>query len=123
MKMLFILVAVNALISVAAGAFGAYGLEGKLTAHYLEVCETACRYQMYHGLGLILLGILIGVTGTIMFNAAGIVMFIGIILFTGALFVLSTTGIGILGAITPIGGVMFIAAWVMTIIQVLKISM
>lgn len=121
MKMLIILGAINALISVAAGAFGAHGLEGKLTAHYLEVWETACRYQMYHGLGLILLGILNGVTGTTMFNAAGIVMFIGIILFTGSLFVLSTTGIGILGAITPIGGVMFIAAWVMTIIQVLKI--
>src|SRR5699024_8909872 len=113
MKMLIILGAVNALISVAAGAFGAHGLEGKLTAHYLEVWETACRYQMYHGLGLILLGILNGVTGTTMFNAAGIVMFIGIILFTGSLFVLSITAIGIVDVITLFVGFMFIDSLVM----------
>ncbi|OFL46966.1 hypothetical protein HMPREF2767_04035 [Nosocomiicoccus sp. HMSC067E10] len=123
MRMLIILGAVNALISVAAGAFGAHGLEGKLSEHYLEVWETACRYQMYHALGLILLGVLNGVTGTTMFNAAGIVMFIGILLFTGSLFILSTTGIGILGAITPIGGVMFIASWIMVIVQILKVKM
>lgn len=122
MKVLIIVGAINALLSVACGAFGAHGLEGKLSEHYLEVWETACRYQMYHGLGIILLGVLKQVTGIQLFGTAGWVMLIGIILFSGSLFVLATSGIKILGAITPIGGVFFIASWVMVIVATLKIQ-
>lgn len=122
MKVLIIVGAINALLSVACGAFGAHGLEGKLSEHYLEVWETACRYQMYHGLGIILLGVLKQMTGIQLFGTAGWVMLIGIILFSGSLFVLATSGIKILGAITPIGGVFFIASWVMVIVATLKIQ-
>ena len=122
MKVLIIVGAINALLSVACGAFGAHGLEGKLSEHYLEVWETACRYQMYHGLGIILLGVLKQMTGIQLFGTAGWVMLIGIILFSGSLFVLATSGIKILGAITPIGGVFFIASWVMVIVAALKIQ-
>lgn len=122
MKILIIVGAINALLSVACGAFGAHGLEGKLSEHYLEVWETACRYQMYHGLGIILLGVLKQMTGIQLFGTAGWVMLIGIILFSGSLFVLATSGIKILGAITPIGGVFFIASWVMVIVATLKIQ-
>lgn len=122
MKVLIIIGAINALFSVACGAFGAHGLEGKLSEHYLEVWETACRYQMYHGLGIILLGVLKQVTGIQLFGTAGWVMLIGIILFSGSLFVLATSGIKILGAVTPIGGVFFIASWVMVIVAALKIQ-
>lgn len=122
MKVLIIVGAINALLSVACGAFGAHGLEGKLSEHYLEVWETACRYQMYHGLGIILLGVLKQVTGIQLFGTAGWAMLIGIILFSGSLFVLATSGIKILGAVTPIGGVFFIASWMMVIVAALKIQ-
>ncbi|CAD2072016.1 DUF423 domain-containing protein [Phocicoccus pinnipedialis] len=121
MKVLIIVGAINALISVACGAFGAHGLEGKLSEHYLQVWETACRYQMYHGLGIILIGVLKHMTGIQLFGTAGWIMLVGIILFSGSLFVLALSGVKILGAVTPIGGVFFIASWVMVIIGALKI--
>jgi uncharacterized membrane protein YgdD (TMEM256/DUF423 family) len=117
MKLFVILGAVNAFISVALGAFGAHGLEGRISDHYLGVWETAVQYQMFHAAGLIAIGILIGLTGVPM-NAAGWLMFAGIIFFSGSLYVLAVSGISVLGAITPIGGVLFLAAWVMVIIGV-----
>lgn len=122
MRILLIVGAVNAVISVACGAFGAHGLEGKLTAHYLEVWETACRYQMYHAIGIIVLALLKQVTGIQLFGTAGWVMFAGIVIFSGSLFVLTLSGVKVLGAITPIGGVLFIASWVMLVISALKVN-
>lgn len=122
MRILLIVGAVNAVISVACGAFGAHGLEGKLTAHYLEVWETACRYQMYHAIGIIVLALLKQVTGIQLFGTAGWVMFAGIVIFSGSLFVLALSGVKVLGAITPIGGVLFIASWVMVVISALKVN-
>lgn len=117
MKIFVILGAVNAFISVALGAFGAHGLEGRISDHYLGIWETAVQYQMFHAAGLIAIGILIGLTGVPM-NAAGWLMFAGIIFFSGSLYVLAVSGISVLGAITPIGGVLFLAAWVMVIIGI-----
>ena len=117
MKIFVILGAVNAFISVALGAFGAHGLEGRISDHYLGIWETAVQYQMFHAAGLITIGILIGLTGVPM-NAAGWLMFAGIIFFSGSLYVLAVSGISVLGAITPIGGVLFLAAWVMVIIGI-----
>ena len=117
MKIFVILGAVNAFISVALGAFGAHGLEGRISDHYLGIWETAVQYQMFHAAGLIAIGILIGLTGVTM-NAAGWLMFAGIIFFSGSLYVLAVSGISVLGAITPIGGVLFLAAWVMVIIGI-----
>lgn len=120
MKLFVILGAINAFISVALGAFGAHGLEGKISDHYIAVWETAVQYQMFHAMGLIAIGILIGMTDIPM-NTAGWLMFAGIIFFSGSLYVLAVSGISILGAITPIGGVLFLAAWVMVIIGIVKI--
>ena len=117
MKIFVILGAVNAFISVALGAFGAHGLEGRISDHYLGIWETAVQYQMFHAAGLLAIGILIGLTGVPM-NAAGWLMFAGIIFFSGSLYVLAVSGISVLGAITPIGGVLFLAAWVMVIIGI-----
>ncbi len=117
MKLFVILGAVNAFISVALGAFGAHGLEGRISDHYLGVWETAVQYQMFHAAGLIAVGILTGLTGVPM-TAAGWLMFAGIVFFSGSLYVLAVTGISVLGAITPIGGVLFLAAWVMVIIKI-----
>lgn len=120
MKLFVILGAINAFISVALGAFGAHGLERKISDHYIAVWETAVQYQMFHAMGLIAIGILIGMTDLSM-NVAGWLMFAGIIFFSGSLYVLAVSGISILGAITPIGGVLFLAAWVMVIIGIVKV--
>lgn len=125
MKFFIIAGAINAFISVALGAFGAHGLKDKLPEKYLAIWETAVQYQMVHALGLLAIGILMSkvLIGPIsQLNTAGYFMLAGIILFSGSLYVLSLTKIGILGAITPIGGVAFLVAWVMVIIAALKIS-
>lgn len=117
--------AVNAAIAVAFGAFGAHALKEKLSAHYLAIWETAVQYQMFHALGLIAIGILMSssLIGPItQLNWAGYLLLAGIIVFSGSLYVLSLTGIGVLGAITPIGGVAFIAGWIMLIIAALKFT-
>ncbi|MFC4410721.1 DUF423 domain-containing protein [Chungangia koreensis] len=123
MKFFIIAGAVNALISVAFGAFGAHALEGKMPEKYIAIWQTATQYQMYHALGLIVIGILMSSTllGPLtQLNWAGYLMLAGIIIFSGSLYVLSLTQIGVLGAITPIGGVAFIVSWVLLILAVLK---
>ncbi len=115
--------AINALISVAAGAFGAHGLEGKLNDHYMSVWEKAAQYQMYHAIGLIIIGVLQhpSLLGSLTsLNWAGWMLFAGIILFSGSLYVLALTQIGVLGAITPFGGVAFIVGWLMLAIAAAK---
>ncbi|MGV3243289.1 DUF423 domain-containing protein [Staphylococcus sp. 11261D007BR] len=120
MKVFIILGALNALMAVGTGAFGAHVLEGKLTEHYLSVWEKATTYQMYHGLGLILIGVIAG-TLNINLGWAGWLMFLGIIFFSGSLYILSLTGVSVLGAITPIGGVLFIIGWLLLAIAAFKI--
>ncbi|MBF7017792.1 DUF423 domain-containing protein [Staphylococcus durrellii] len=120
MKLFIILGALNALMSVATGAFGAHGLEGKLSDKYMSVWEKATTYQMYHGLGLIALGIISGTT-SINVNWAGWLLFGGIVLFSGSLYILALTQIKILGAITPIGGLMFLAGWLLLVIATIKL--
>jgi uncharacterized membrane protein YgdD (TMEM256/DUF423 family) len=115
--------AINAAIAVAIGSFGAHSLKEKLYEHYLSICETAVQYQMFHAIGLLAVGILMSSS---LFGAspqltwAGYLLLAGIIIFSGSLYVLSLSGIGILGAITPIGGVAFIGGWIMLIIAAVK---
>ncbi|MBX0314248.1 DUF423 domain-containing protein [Planococcus glaciei] len=123
MKFFLIAGAVNALLSVAFGAFGAHLLEGRVADKYLDTWQTAVQYQMFHAIGLMVVGILmssslIGALGSL--SWAGYLMLAGIIIFSGSLYVLSLTGISILGAITPIGGVAFITGWIMLIVAASK---
>jgi uncharacterized membrane protein YgdD (TMEM256/DUF423 family) len=121
MKLFLILGAINAFLAVALGAFGAHGLEGKLTEKYLKVWETGVTYHMYHALGLVLIAILADKwPNSPIIGFSGWLMVIGILLFSGSLYVLSTSGIKVLGAITPLGGVAFLAAWVLIIIAAVK---
>lgn len=121
MKLFIIIGAINAFLSVALGAFGAHGLEGKIEPKYLETWETGVQYQMYHALGLIAIGMIGGnVPASSLLSWSGWLMLIGIILFSGSLFVLSVSGIKVLGAITPFGGVSFLIAWVLLIVFVVK---
>ncbi|MGE7183583.1 DUF423 domain-containing protein [Peribacillus sp. NPDC006672] len=120
MKLFIILGALNAFIAVALGAFGAHGLEGKIPDKYLEIWKTAVQYQMFHAVGLLVLGLLAGKISSPLINWSGWLMLIGIILFSGSLFVLSVTQIKVLGAITPLGGVSFLVAWVLMVIAAYK---
>lgn len=115
--------AVNAFIAVAFGAFGAHALKERLSEKYLAIWETAVQYQMYHAIGLIVIGILMStnIIGNVsQLSWAGYLMLAGIVIFSGSLYVLSLSGIGVLGAITPIGGVAFLSAWVLVVIAVVK---
>ncbi|MGB6408528.1 MAG: DUF423 domain-containing protein [Planococcus donghaensis] len=123
MKFFLIAGALNALLSVAFGAFGAHLLEGRVADKYLDTWQTAVQYQMFHSIGLMVVAILMSssLLGSLSsLNWAGYLMLAGIIIFSGSLYVLSLTGISILGAITPIGGLAFIAAWVMIVIAAVK---
>ncbi|CAM4170585.1 DUF423 domain-containing protein [Lederbergia lenta] len=121
MKLFIIFGAINAFLAVGLGAFGAHALEGKLEPKYLEVWKTGVMYQMFHALGLIAIGILSGnVSASSLLTTSGWFMLSGIILFSGSLYVLSTSGIKILGAITPLGGVAFLISWVLLIIFAVK---
>ncbi|PTE69492.1 DUF423 domain-containing protein [Staphylococcus devriesei] len=119
MKVFIILGALCTMMSVGTGAFGAHGLENKLSDKYMSVWEKAVNYQMYHGLGLLIIGV-IGGTTSINVNWAGWLIFLGVVFFSGSLYILALTQIRILGAVTPIGGVLFIAGWLMLIISTFK---
>ncbi|MCI2948692.1 MULTISPECIES: DUF423 domain-containing protein [Staphylococcus] len=119
MKVFIILGALCTMMSVGTGAFGAHALENKLSDKYMSVWEKAVNYQMYHGLGLLIIGV-IGGTTSINVNWAGWLIFLGVVFFSGSLYILALTQIRILGAVTPIGGVLFIAGWLMLIISTFK---
>ena len=122
MKAFIIVGAINAFIAVALGAFGAHGLKDKLDAHYLEIWKTGVTYQMFHAIGILIIGLLISkvAAASPQFTWSGWLMLAGIIFFSGSLYVLSLTKIGILGAITPIGGVCFLAAWILMVVGAIK---
>lgn len=101
--------AASAFLAVAAGAFGAHGLRDTLTPDRLATWETAARYQMYHALALVAVGLLAARgRGT---PAAGWLFVAGTVLFSGSLYVLALSGVGAWGAVTPFGGVAWLAGW------------
>lgn len=103
----------NAFISVAAGAFGAHALRARLAPDLLAIFETGARYQMYHSIALVLLGLFVASRPSALANGAGIALTLGIVLFSGSLYALALTGIRGLGAVTPLGGLGFLAGWAM----------
>ena len=111
-RLFFALGALGGLTAVALGAFAAHALKGKLTAELFDVFEVGARYHMYHALAL--LGVAWATTrwpGSAT-TWAGWLFVAGIVLFSGSLYALALTGMRPLGAITPLGGVCFLAAWV-----------
>jgi len=103
--------AFNAFFAVATGAFAAHGLKDMLSVDYISTFKTAADYQMIHGIGLVLIGILNKLETNRGNNTAASFMFIGILLFSGSLYTLTLTGTKWLGLITPIGGLCFLIAW------------
>lgn len=97
---------------VGLGAFGAHALKGRLSPEMLAVFETAVRYQMYHALALLVTAVLLTRTeGGRAVLVAGWSFTAGILIFSGSLYALALTGVTILGAITPIGGVALLIGW------------
>lgn len=120
-KLIIIIGSISGAISVILGAFGAHALKDALLASgRIETYETAVKYQMYHSLALILLGILMLQFQHKFFGYASISFLVGTVIFSGSLYLLCATGISKLGAITPIGGVFLIAAWILLAIGVWK---
>lgn len=100
-----------ALLGVAAGAFGAHALKGILPLESVQVFEVGVRYQLYHALGLLAVGILGRQDWSAHLNRAAILFVMGIVIFSGSLFTLALTGIRWLGALTPLGGICFLCGW------------
>jgi uncharacterized membrane protein YgdD (TMEM256/DUF423 family) len=98
-------------LAVAAGAFGAHGLAGRLDARSLELWETAARYLMYSGLGLLAVGILDDLWHERLLTAAAGSLALGGLIFSGTVFALALGGPRVLGAVTPVGGLLLIAGF------------
>jgi uncharacterized membrane protein YgdD (TMEM256/DUF423 family) len=104
--------AVFGFIGVALGAFGAHGLKNRVSPEMLAVFETGVRYHMYHVFALLIVAAAIGHIGNArLLTIAGWSFVTGIVIFSGSLYALALTGTGILGAITPIGGLAFLIGW------------
>ena len=94
------------------GAFGAHALRDRLDAYSLGVWETAVQYHFYHSLALLAVGIIaLQQPQAALLKSSGWLFFLGIFVFSGSLYILSITGLKWLGAITPLGGLAFIAGW------------
>ena len=98
-------------LAVAAGAFAAHGLKSRLEPDLLAVFETGARYQMYHGLALFVVAWAIARWPESGAALAGWLFVAGIVVFSGSLYLLAVTGVRWLGAITPLGGLAFLAGW------------
>ena len=112
-RVFVILGSLNAALAVILGAFGAHMLKNQLSENLMTTFQTANQYHFFHALGLFAVAFIASHTNSKLVKWSGFLMFIGIILFSGSLYILSITGIKWLGAITPIGGIAFIGAWIL----------
>ncbi len=106
------------MLAVLLGAFGAHGLKNRVSPEDLAIFETGVQYHMIHALGLILLGILGFHYHGDVIQLPALLFSAGILIFSGSLYILVLTGIRWMGAITPIGGLAFIAGWIMLFIKI-----
>lgn len=117
------LAAVTLFAAVVLGAFGAHGLRGRLDEHMTAVYQTGVQYQFWHGLGLGLIAALARLhPESVLLRWAGWVMFGGILIFSGSLYLLAVSGVAWLGAITPLGGMAFLAAWALLALFAYRVS-
>lgn len=103
-------------VGVALGAFGAHGLRTRLSAEMLTVFETGVRYQMYHALAILIVALAAARLDGWLIRAAGWLFSAGIVLFSGSLYALALSGVTVLGAVTPLGGLAFLAGWAALVI-------
>src|SRR6476646_3746550 len=116
--------AIMLVLAVSIGAFGAHGLQGRLDAYSIGVYEKGVFYHFIHALGMLAVPLLVraALISESAGNWTGWLLLAGIVLFSGSLYVLAITGERTLGAVTPFGGVAFIAAWVTLAVCALRSS-
>jgi uncharacterized membrane protein YgdD (TMEM256/DUF423 family) len=120
-KIFLILGGLNAALVVLFGAFGAHALKARLSVEMLAAYQTGVHYHLFHALGLLAAGLLATqLPGSVYLKWSGWMMLVGIILFSGSLYILSISGLRWLGMVTPIGGMSFIAAWILFVLAVMK---
>jgi uncharacterized membrane protein YgdD (TMEM256/DUF423 family) len=111
-KLFITLAAFSGMFAVIFGAFGAHALKGKLDNHALSIFETAVQYHFYHSFALLMVGVIaITQPQTTLLKSTGWLFIVGIVIFSGSLYLLSFTGLRWLGAVTPLGGLTLIAGW------------
>ena len=110
-RIFFGLGALSAFLGVAAGAFGAHGLKSRLTPDMLAVFDVGVRFQMYHAFALLICAWAVTKWPGTLVNTSGWLFVAGTIVFSGSLYALSLSGVRWLGAITPFGGLAFLAGW------------
>ena len=123
-KLTLLIAATNGLLAVALGAFGAHGLKNKISANLISAYETAVQYHFYHALALLAVGVLllfIGEKNKLLLQITGSLFITGILFFSGSLYLLALGGPNWLGPITPLGGIMLMAAWLALIFAVYKL--
>ena len=120
-KIFLVLGSLAALAAVLLGAFGAHALKARLDADALALWHTAVEYHFWHALGLLAVGLVAAhLPGSVLLKWSGWAMLAGIVLFSGSLYLLALTGVRALGAVTPVGGVAFLAAWALLAAAVLR---
>lgn len=107
-------------LAVVVGAFGAHLLKSTISSEILTVYNTGVEYHFYHALGLLLVGILSVIRPSALLKWSAIFLVLGMVLFSGSLYTMAITGIRWIGAITPIGGLSFIAGWILLFAAVWK---
>ena len=123
MNIFLLLGSILMFLGVGAGAFGAHSFAEFLAEVGREgTYETAVRYQIYHGLALLIVGVLFTNGGSSILNWSGWLFFTGTLIFSGSLYILIFSGLRWMGAITPIGGVLFLAGWVCLMIHAFQIG-
>lgn len=111
-KLFITLASLSGMLAVAFGAFGAHALKGRLDDYALGVFQTAVQYHFYHSLALLAVGVVaLSQPETALLRSSGWLFIIGIVIFSGSLYLLSISGMRWLGAVTPLGGLAFIAGW------------
>ncbi len=120
-KFFLISASISGILAVSLGAFGAHALKAKLEASgYLETYQTAVAYQFYHTLALLAISFFATRVESQWLHYAGYSMIAGIFVFSGSLYILCFTGIKMLGAVTPLGGLAFIAGWFLLLMTAIK---
>lgn len=121
MRIWLFIAAVNGGFAVLCGAFAAHGLSSRLAPDALGIFETGARYHMYHALAIGLAALVPGGPGARRAGAAAALFLTGIVLFSGSLYLLALTGNRMLGFVTPIGGLAFVAGWLLLAMAALRL--
>jgi uncharacterized membrane protein YgdD (TMEM256/DUF423 family) len=122
MKSILTIAAISGLLAVVLGAFGAHALKKMISPEMLEVYKTGVQYQFYHTFALLAVGVLMYFNTSKALKWSGYLFVVGILLFSGSLYVMTITGIKALGIITPFGGTVWIAAWFLLMIHCRKLT-